>query len=429
MADNDKLVQVIEVEDTKHHVFAGDFPKIDTYSHVDTDLLYEDDHTAGNKPFHITLPIAESGRVSANGLVYDDDLVSRIEQQMSGKGGLGGHPQKKGDGYYVDAVNWIGHKRVGNVLWGKGYIPPGPIRSDLRRKVSTGGGVGTSIYGEAVKEIVGNGKWKAKNFQLQSVDLAWRPQASLKMGGGQFRVTAETTEENPAANNENESNSQGDSETMTDTITMDSVPQTIKEQIIKAAQVEADAAQVAEMTERVTKMETELAETRRYASVVAEIRTSLGVEEDGDIVKMVSEMHKTISKLKDKLGANVDISLRVEEMHTQIAEMEKEAFETSLDTAISELTADWNVGTDDKAKARIKALHNQVRRAVVAELGEKRDKDTIADTAQKIWDGEEFKIIAESVRDALAGPSAFVHGNGQSNEWKPTEPGKSSVSY
>src|SRR5882724_11905602 len=108
----------------------GDFPDVPTYPHVDTDLLYEGDAS----PFHVTLPIAEIGRVSDSGLDYDNELVTTIAEQMSsGIGGIRGHipDEALSTAYPVDDVHWIGHLQQGKTLWAKGYVPPGITREDI----------------------------------------------------------------------------------------------------------------------------------------------------------------------------------------------------------------------------------------------------------------------------------------------------------
>lgn len=90
----------------------------------------------------------------------------------------------------------------------------------------------------------------------------------------------------------------------------------------------------------------------------------------------------------------------------RIAEFERVAFEREVDAAIAALTEGWNVRTE-AGKSKLAALHKQLRRALVMELGGSREAAVIRETAQRLWD-EEFRVIAESLRDSLAGPAAVV---------------------
>ncbi len=411
-----------------------------TYEHVDTNLLYEGD----DNPFHITLAIAESGRTSANGLIYDEELVKRIESQLSGSGGIRGHlsDEELSTAYPVDEVSWIGHQRVNQTLWAKGYIPRGATREDIRRKMATGGQIGTSIFGSCQVEEAEEQQWRAVDFELESLDLVPAKRASLRMSG-EFAITRELKSGEIEAGDRDREGEPVEIKSIQKTqeektvpdkaekskkdiiaeLTVGDIPQTIREQIIKDAQVKADAGRVAELEKqsaelqaeagRVAELEEQIAEMRQYASIVAEIRTYLGAEVD--VLETVEKMHQTLSALNELLGTDVSIEIRVSEMHEQIAEMEKQSFELSIDQKVAELI-DWQV-SDDKAKARLDAFRSNMRRAVASELGEKRDEKNLSAVAQKLWDGE-YQLLAEALRDGLSGPPAVVggqNGSGQGN--------------
>lgn len=383
------------VSESKIHTFKGKFPEVPTYPQVDTALLYEGD----DKPFHITLAIATVGETSGNGLVYDEALVSAIESQLPGLGGIRGHLRDEdlAYGFPLDAIDWVGAQRVGETLWAKGYIPPGETREDVRRRMARGAGIGTSVFGDAVRETLGAGKWKAKDFKLDSLDLGKPGRVARRVGTGAFNITREFQE---------------DGNNMPDnTITAADVPQSVREQILREAKVTADAARVSELTSRVSELETQnkqleqqVAEAANWKNIVAEIRGTIG--KDTDTVQIVTEYHNMAVKLAELLGVPyTNINIRVEEMHEQLAESKRREFDSAVDSRIAEFT-NWPVTKDD-AKAKVNAFRKNVKLAVVTELKGSTDTAKIAETAQRVWDAD-FKLLAESLTKELGGPAALI---------------------
>lgn len=397
------------------HEFAGEFPDVPTYLNVDTDLLYENDP----KPFHITLLIAEEGRISTNELMYDAELVGEIERGLQACAeGIGGHTSSS-DMPVAEAF-WIGHVRESGKLWAKAYIPPGERREDIRRKKATHGQIGTSILGSAIRETDGKGKyWRAREFELDRLDLAPVKHQSLKKNGA-FVITAET--ENDAIE---EGNPMPD-ETITKKaviaeLTTGDIPQAIREQIIQEAKVVADAGRVAELESELAKKDAEIQELASWREIVGEIRTTLGAKDDADTLAVVSEMHRQMTAIAETMGLPyAGISVSVHEMHEKIGEFEKAEFVRQVGETVAELT-NWNA-TSDKGKSKLASLRGMMEKRIVSELGAERDPEKVKETAQTIYDSE-FQDIAESVRDSLAGPAGFVSGknDGKSSGWKPTE--------
>lgn len=383
----------VTIAETSLHTLKGDFPEIEIYSHIDTDLLYKGDAD----PFHIVLPIAEIGRISKNGLEYDTALVSAIAEQLqTGIGGIRGHipDDRLSTAYPVDAVLWIGHEQRGDVLYAKGYVPPGETRDDIRRKKAIGGTVGTSIFGNAVREQSNPKKrnsWRAKEFKLEQVDLAPSQRAALENRRG-FQITKEMQEGEEMPELENK------------IVTVADVPDTIREQILRESDLSKKVERVTEMETRVTELEGQVSELATYKQIVLEIRTTLG--KDTDTAAAVAEQHAMASKLAEMLGVEYsNVTITVQEMHEKIKEFAKKEFEGAVDTTIAELT-NWNA-TTDAGKAKIVAFRKNLRRAVVSELGSERAAEKITETAQKLWD-EEFSLIGASVVAELGGPAALV---------------------
>lgn len=368
--------QIIE---TTQHDFRGEFPVVPTYETVDTALLLRGD----DDPFHVTLPIAQSGRISENGLEYTPELVGVIAEQLAqGKGGIRGHipADQEGSADPVYEVYWIGHMVENDKLWAKGYVPPGATREHIRRLKAIGGHLGTSIYGKAQKRPTGQnlkGKpiWRADNFVLEQVDFASGQRAALKMGQG-FAVTKETIEPEQEAVVE-----------IVKEITIADVPVAVREQIVAEAKVKADAA-------RVTELETKVAELEPLAARVAELEKA--AEEARGVVTRLAET------LKVEAGA---VETRVAELTTQIAAADRAAFVRELEKAVEEATP-WQV-IGDENRLKLVAFRNTVREMVAARLN--GDAQKIAETVTGILDGE-MKLLAETLRDALAGPSAVIPG-------------------
>lgn len=383
----------VPVAETSIHRFKGEFPVVETYPHVDVALLEEDDP----KPCYITLPVAEIGRVSANGLLYDEVLVTRIAEQLGqGTGGIRGHipDDAVATAFPVNAIHWVGHVLKENTLWAKGYVPPGENRNDIRKKIACGGSIGTSIYGTAIKELTQSPPnarmqvWKARDFQLDQIDLAPAKRAALSNRFG-VTLTAEMTNE----------------ETMpTDTVTLADVPQTVREQIIKQYETEGKAERVAELEQANANLQSQVTELATYKSIVAEIRANIG--KDTDTVQIVTEYHTMATKLAELLGVPyTNITVRIEEMHEQLAEMATKAFTHEVDDQIAKLT-NWNA-TSAGAKAKVAAFRNTMKRAVLAEIGAERVVARVAEVAQKLWD-EEFQLLGQSIVRELGGPSAAI---------------------
>ena len=350
-------VKPMRISETSITQFRGAVPEVPTFETVDTATLYEGD----DKPFHITLKIAEVGRKSKNGLHYDAELVDSIERQIrEGVGGIRGHlrPDEASTAFPTDDVLWIGVQRLGRDLWAKGYIPPGHTREDIRRKKAVGQGIGTSIFGMGNREAVKGGGYKLTSFQLEQLDLAPAKRAALELNSP-VAITAEM-EGNDMPEERN--------------VTVTDVPQAVREQIIREAQVQASA-------ERVSEMETRLSEAQARISELEVERTT------------------ATSRIAELEG-------QVAQRQTRIAELEQIAFDRSLSDIIAEQVATWNASTEN-AKHTRDALLKQLKRAVVLELGDKRDEPAIRETVQRVWDAE-FKAIAESVVASLAGPAAVV---------------------
>jgi len=326
--------------------FRGDFPAIDADARVDIGALTAGDET----PFYLTLPVGRAGEVSNNGLLYDEELIAAIQQNLVGRGGIMGHikDEERATAFPIEDADWVGVQRQGDTLWGKAYIPPGEAREYIRRLKARGGQLATSIYGPYQKrEPLKDGTYRIRGLRLESLDLAPADRAALKLGGA-FAITAQMeSEEQPTM----EANDM-DREQVIAELTVNDIPEALREQIVNEAQADADAGKrIAELEQQVTDKET------------------------------------LIGTLQTQLEAK------------RVAE-----FEATLDAKIAELV-DWEVKGDD-AQGKVDAFRRTVRTRILSELGEERTVETLTAKADEVW--ADMKPLAELIRDALDGPPARV---------------------
>jgi len=293
------------------------------------------------------------GKVSANGLHYDAELVQAIQDQIVGRGGIMGHikAEERDTAFPIEAADWIGTVREGDTLWGKAYIPPGAAREYIRRLKARGGQLATSIYGPyGEKETLPDGTHRIRGLRLESLDLAPADRAALKLGG-QFAVTAQMEQEqNPDKENDMELTK----EQVIAELTVEDIPAALRDQIAA-----------------------EVAETADAEKQIAELR------------QQVADKDQIIGTLQDDLKAR------------QVQE-----FDATLDAKVAELV-DWQV-EGDEAKGKVDAFRRTVRTRILSELGDERDEGKLVEAIKVAWD--DMKPLAEMIRDALAGPPARVSG-------------------
>jgi hypothetical protein len=128
--------------------FRGKWADVPTAEGVDIEAINKSDADA----MFVTLPIAEIGAISNNGLLYDEALVDSIAEQINANrpGGIFGHlkEEERSTSFPLPAGLWVGAKREGQTLWAKSYIPPGAARDYVRNLKAVGGQIATSIYGK-----------------------------------------------------------------------------------------------------------------------------------------------------------------------------------------------------------------------------------------------------------------------------------------
>lgn len=327
--------------------FRGNFPDVPVATGVNLDEL----RNADNDPFFVTLPIIpEIGAVSKSGLLYDEALAERVVEQINRKrpGGRLGHlkPEERSTAYPIPEGIWVGAMRHGNGVWAKSYIPPGPTRDHMRRVKAVGGQISTSIYGTGSYEQVKPGVRRTPDFELETVDFAPPERAALGHGATPI-VTAEM-------NQNGEQEADMDRDELIAELRPGDIPDRLRQAIIEQH------------------------------------------EQDTGQQRRIAELEQNIS----------DRDTLIAELQQQAQERQVAEFHAQVDTQIAELT-NWETKTDEQ-KNKLEALRRMLRSTVLAELGEENDADKLKTTLQEIWEAN--KALAETVRDALAGPAAMVSG-------------------
>lgn len=322
--------------------FRGEFPDVPAAPGVDLEALRQLDAD----PVFVTLPvIPEIGKVSGNGLLYDEALAASIEEQINSKrpGGRFGHLSKEqaDTAFPIPEGMWLGAKRDGSTLWAKAYIPPGAARDHIRRLKAVGGSIATSIWGKGDYEQVRAGVRRLTNFALESLDFAPPERAALGYRATPI-ITAEM-QEDPDMNKEQ----------LIAELTAADIPAALRQQIIAAAGDGGQASQVAELRQRLT-----------------------------------------------------DSQTIISELQAQVGEFRRQQFDQALNQRIAELT-NWPV-TEQKDIDKLGALRRTIRARVVETLGNDRADDKVTAAIDAVW--ADVQPIAETIRDALAGPLAVVSG-------------------
>lgn len=111
-----------------------------------------------------------------------------------------------------------------------------------------------------------------------------------------------------------------------------------------------------------------------------------------------------VAELRSQLG---DHQTLLQQQQAVIAEFRRQQFDAAVDAQVAELT-NWQIAGEE-AKKKIEALRRMLRSRIVAELA--GDATKLATVVETVW--ADLQPLAETVRDALAGPPAIVGGRGR----------------
>ena len=317
--------------------------------------------TIDPEPIFVTLPIIpEIGMVSKNGLLYDEALANNVEEQINIKrpGGIYGHLSNVNRD--TDFPYPVGIW-VGAKRVGKSlWAKAYMMPGEARNHVRMLKATGGSI----ATSIYGTGAYEAVREGVRRLkdfnleSLDFAPPERAALGYGAAPIVTSEFAQAPAGRAEEIRNM-----TM---VTVKDVPQALAEQIIQEfVQRNGRRDDVAELTQQVTDRD----------AIIAELRTS------------------------------VQASLVRE-------------FDTVLDTEIAKLI-NWQV-KGEAAQAKVDAFKRTLRSRIVAEMGAERKAERIATVVAEVW--KDLQPIAETLRDALAGPPAIVgsHRRGQVAKFEDT---------
>ena len=139
----------------------GDFPDIPFFADVDLAEITKGD----SDPLYLTIPIAQANVVSGNKRFYGEAWLQELERQVIEKRPIGimGHLSEAelGTKFPEEAIFWLGVKRIGEMLWAKGYLPArNEARERIRRYKAANKTIGTSIFAAA------DGVWNATARRL-----------------------------------------------------------------------------------------------------------------------------------------------------------------------------------------------------------------------------------------------------------------------
>lgn len=285
--------------------FKGRYPEVDIFSDVDIKEL-----TNGEKnPTFLTIPIGMAGVTSGNKRHYNESFLVEMEKQVKDKKPVGimGHLSEKqrATDFPVEAVHWIGTKRVNEFLWGKGYLPEGEPRNRLQRYKATNKRIATSI------DAAADGVWDAKlgayvmsaeTLNLGQIDIAPEDRAGIPSLAAVPLLTREMLDANAPA---------WEVKVPTEEVEMG------KEEVLKDLTV-ADVSALPQAVKDAMR-----------AEYIKEMKTELGLKDGDDVVAtvkglqtngQVTELSKITSRITE-LASKGDKMIKVESVRKLVTEM------------------------------------------------------------------------------------------------------------
>lgn len=314
---------------------------------TDTRVDYDTLVSKDTDPFFITLPVARVGEVSANGLSYDEELVKAIQEQIIGKGGIMGHIKDEDRNSAFP---------IEDVDW-----------IGVARQENTLWGKAYVPPGEAREYI-----------------------RRLKARGGQLATSIYGAYDEREALNDDSHRLRG-----------------FRLESLDLAPADRAALRLGGQFAITAQMENTEDDMPTKAEIIAEL-TDKDVPQNlrNSIIKEWQKEHDEEKVVADLTKERDDAQTLVKELQEQIGKYKTAEFDASLDKTIAE-HIDWNV-KGDEAQKKVDALKGMYRSRILSELKEERDPEKVKKAADEVW--EEMKPLAETIRDALAGPAAIVSG-------------------
>lgn len=248
----------------------GDFPDVPHFGDVDIAELTRGD----NDPVFLTIPIGKLNATSGNKRFYSEAWIQELERQVHAKRptGMMGHEDDDPMTFPPEAIFWVGARRIGELLWGKGYLPPGPPRDRIRRYKAANKTIGTSIL--AIAEGVwdkarGAYNMLAETLDLRRIDIGPVEKLGIKDLGLVPILTAEMQESESEQENNNMPE-KGKLEYISEMTTEDIrlLPEPVRQAIVATVATAPEVAQV------------------------QELRQALGVDDKANLTQLVTEMRQ-----------------------------------------------------------------------------------------------------------------------------------------
>lgn len=174
----------------------GAYPNVPIAADVDYAALIAGDAD----PVFLTIPIGKANVTSGNRRFYDEAWLQELERQtLANKPiGLMGHlsESERATAFPTEAIHWVGAVREGDILWGKGYLPPGEVRDRIRRYKASGKSIATSIDAFAegrLNESTGVYHMRADTLKLAQIDIAPADRAGIPALAAIPALTSEMT--------------------------------------------------------------------------------------------------------------------------------------------------------------------------------------------------------------------------------------------
>jgi len=272
----------------------GQYPTVPIASDVDYEALIAGDPS----PRFLTLPIGKANTTSGNKRHYDEAFVLELERQTLALKpvGLMGHlsDAERATAFPQEAIYWVGAKREGDLLWGKGYVPPGPFRDRIERYKASHKSLATSIDAQAQgawDNTLGAYRMDAKTLKLGQIDLAPADRAGIPDLAAVPHLTSEMTTNTVTvispANKEETMPEKSKLEVITEMTVEDArlLPTVVRDAVLQTAPLAPEIKQVAELRTLLG-----LADGADVLSSVREIQTTLGEQQKAAVASRIREL-------------------------------------------------------------------------------------------------------------------------------------------
>jgi hypothetical protein len=283
----------------------GAYPNVPIAADVDYAALIAGD----DSPIFLTIPIGKANVTSGNKRHYDEAWLQELEKQTLATKpiGLMGHlsEAQRATEFPMEAIHWVGAVREQDTLWGKGYIPPGPIRDRIRRYKAQGKSIATSIDATADgvwSDSLGAYHMQANTLKLAQIDIAPADRAGIP---ALANVPVLTSEMAPA--NQKEEPKMAEKSKL----------EYINEMTAEDARLLPDPVRAAVLATVATPVE---------VATVATIREALGLDPKADVVSAITEMRRVQAEqakaaVTSRITELVTAGIKIEDVRPLVTEL------------------------------------------------------------------------------------------------------------